>query len=98
MSEAMITTFGVVLVAIITSIISPLLTARGIKRQYGKKVDEIHRMTAVNHHSTQPPTILDKLDDIASEQKHVTLRLDRIEGTVGLKPLPKSPPIPPDPA
>ena len=92
MSDVLISSLSGVLIAIIASILGPLVTTRGFKKLYGAKVDEIHRMATVNHHSTQPPTILDKLDDIASVQRHATSRLDRIERTVGLKPLPKSPP------
>lgn len=29
-----------------------------------KKVDEVHKQTTVNHHSSSDPTILDRLDNI----------------------------------
>jgi hypothetical protein len=36
--------------------------------KYGKKSDETHKMTTVNHHSSEKPTILDRLDNIEKGQ------------------------------
>lgn len=33
----------------------------------GRKLDETHKQVTVNHHSSQTPTVLDRIDDVRQE-------------------------------
>lgn len=54
-----------VLVAAIAAL-SALANTAMMHRQ-GKKVDETHKQVTVNHHSSEEPTVLDRIDDVRTE-------------------------------
>jgi LytS/YehU family sensor histidine kinase len=101
MSDAAWTAISLVAVAIITSIIAPMIagrsTAKRVESTIGQKITETHRAVTVNHHSSAEPTVLDRLSDLEAlvrdgfDAVHTQLgdggeRFERIERTVGLAP------------
>jgi hypothetical protein len=48
--------------AIVVAVIAGLFGLAQIRMS--KKISETHRQVTVNHHSSENPTILDKLDDL----------------------------------
>lgn len=69
----------VALIAAAASILVAVLQNRDRKNlvETQKKVTETHRMVTVNHHTSDSPTLLDRLDDQDQLLKAVINRLDR---------------------
>lgn len=107
MTDAAWTMIGAVIVCVVSTIIAPYFVARVVDQKVDArmaptvlKLDETHRAVTVNHHSSEKPTVLDRLDDQARAQEEVatelkrlnkrlangSLRFERIESTIGLEP------------
>jgi recombinational DNA repair protein (RecF pathway) len=62
-------------IAAVASVVSAALTTY-TGRRVGPKIEETHRQVTTNHHISSPPTMLDKLDNLARAQsdQHDSLR------------------------
>lgn len=58
-----------------------IITARS-QRRMKTKVDETHHATTVNHHSSEAPTILDRLADLTAATQANTQGLANVQGQV----------------
>ena len=62
-----------ILVLLLSTLISP-----AILLIMNKKIKETHRQVTVNHHSSENPTILDKLDDLQKAfNRHIQWHLEK---------------------
>lgn len=58
-------------IAAIASIVNTVIT-----RRQDKKIRETHHQVTVNHHSSENPTILDKLSDLHTAQENLNRKFD----------------------
>lgn len=68
---------GAIIVANIAGIFSILNTIM-LKRQ-NVKIDETHTQVTTNHHSSDPPTVLDRLDTLTRMVARIDKRVTKLE-------------------
>lgn len=97
MSDAAWAASAAIVVAVISTIVSPLLTRRTLAPTI-KRVEESHHALTVNHHSSKDRTIVDRLSDIESIGRRTEHRLDQgdkrmnyHEAALGIRPFVEEP-------
>lgn len=72
------------LASILCSAIAASAAMYGVHRttRQDRKIAETHRTLTVNHHSSDEPTVLDRLDSLTQQVKGANTRIDRLERKV----------------